>query len=60
MLGTLETGHLVLMGVLMVAFAAVQYNDPDALFWAGANGTGRITSSPGWATAFANFANSIG
>jgi hypothetical protein len=25
--------HIVL-GVLMVAFAAVQYNDPDALLWA--------------------------
>lgn len=24
---------LMLLGVLMVAFAAVQYNDPDALLW---------------------------
>jgi len=25
---------LMLLGMLMVAFAAVQYNDPDALLWA--------------------------
>lgn len=24
---------LILLGLLMVAFAAVQYNDPDALLW---------------------------
>lgn len=25
----------ILLGLLMVAFAAVQYNDPDGLLWAG-------------------------
>ena len=30
------------LAVLMLLFAAVQYNDPDALFWAGAYGTGAL------------------
>lgn len=30
------------LAVLMLLFAVVQYNDPDALFWAGAYGTGAL------------------
>lgn len=30
------------LAVLMLLFAAAQYNDPDALFWAGTYGTGAV------------------
>jgi hypothetical protein len=41
----METGMRVLCGMLsvvLVLFAAVQYNDPDALLWAGLYGIGAL------------------